>query len=840
MERITQHVILPVEEKKKIKFTFEGRPLEALENEVISSSLFANGIKVFSEHKKDGSPQGIFCANGQCAQCTVIADGSPVKACVARVRDGMALAPLKGSPSLPKAPCVTAFGRAEELDVDALIIGGGPAGLAAAAELGKLNVGTLIIDDKHKLGGKLVLQTHKFFGSVEDCYAGTRGIDIADKLQDRLGEYPSVKIWLNATAVAVFSDKKVGVLYGDKYFLIRPRALVRATGAREGSLAFPGNTLPGVYGAGAFQTLVNRDLVRPAQRLFIVGGGNVGLIAAYHALQAGIKVVGLIEAMPQCGGYKVHADKIKRLGVPIYTRHTILRADGKKELETVTIARVDDSFKPAPHFETHTTKDVFQSAGPVPQSRPAAAKPVTEAAPVKLRGEGETGFDALFGSGPGPGRGSGPGGGKAAEGPGGGKAAESVLANMSFGGILKGLVESAVKDPKDRVRAYEDAMKMLRETMEQQVVDSTRALAAEKEQALNTRARTERVLSKVADGKVIVDKDGKILMMNPAAEEIAGTKFADAAGRHISEQLRPGEHVLTLSKDMDISDGKIISGEVEVKGDEPMGRALRRSVAMLVDADGRVVGELSTLPEITKYKEAQRMQDEFLSRVTHDLQSPLSSIASALEMLNDAAANKLDPVENKFLDISIRNSHRLSQMIRGILDFSKLQSGKMDVHPEPAQVAPMLAEAGEGLMPWAKTKGITLTVRPVSQDLYALADPTRIVQVLTNLISNAIKATPEGGAVSVAAAPHPGEGGTVLFGVRDTGHGIPKEDLDRIFEKFVQLPSHQSQEGVGLGLAIVTDFVKLHNGRIWAVSEAGKGSTFYFTLPLAEKKPEIL
>jgi len=351
MERITKHVILPVAKRKKIKFTFEDRELEAFEDEVISSALFANGIKIFSEHKKDSSPQGIFCANGQCAQCTVIADGLPVKACVAKVREGMKLAPLKGSPKLPRVACVQSFGRAEELDVDALIIGGGPSGLAAAAELGKLNVNTLIIDDKHKLGGKLVLQTHKFFGSVEDCYAGTRGIDIADKLEEQLKEYPSVKIWLNATCVAVFSDKKVGVLYGDKYFLIRPKALVSATGAREKTLAFPGNTLPGVYGAGAFQTLVNRDLVRPAKRLFVVGGGNVGIIAAYHALQAGIKVVGLIEALPQCGGYKVHADKLKRLGVPIYTSHTIMRAEGEKELETVTIAKIDDSFKPVPGTE---------------------------------------------------------------------------------------------------------------------------------------------------------------------------------------------------------------------------------------------------------------------------------------------------------------------------------------------------------------------------------------------------------------------------------------------------------------------------------------------------------
>jgi ferredoxin len=110
-------------------------------------------------------------------------------------------------------------------------------------------------------------------------------------------------------------------------------------------LSFPGNTLPGVYGAGAFQTLVNRDLVRPAKRLFIVGGGNVGLIAGYHALQAGISVVGLVEVMPECGGYKVHRDKLARFGVPIHTSHTIVSANGSDSVSSVTIARVDDRFR---------------------------------------------------------------------------------------------------------------------------------------------------------------------------------------------------------------------------------------------------------------------------------------------------------------------------------------------------------------------------------------------------------------------------------------------------------------------------------------------------------------
>lgn len=351
MERITEHPVLQPLERKAVKFTFDGKACEALEGEVISSALYANGVKIFSHHQKDNSPQGIFCANGQCAQCSVIADGLSVKSCVTVVREGLKVETQRGPAKLPRNACVQEFGRVEELDVDALIIGGGPSGLAAAAELGKLNVNTLIIDDKITFGGKLVLQTHKFFGSVEDCYAGTRGVDIAEKLEAQLKEYPSVQAWTNASCLAIFSDKKVGVLRGDKYYLVRPKAVISATGAREKSLAFPGNTLPGVYGAGAFQTLVNRDLVRPSKRLFIVGGGNVGLIAAYHAMQAGIQVVGLIEALPACGGYKVHADKVKRLGLPVYTRHTVVRADGKNELETVTIAEVDEKFCVKPGTE---------------------------------------------------------------------------------------------------------------------------------------------------------------------------------------------------------------------------------------------------------------------------------------------------------------------------------------------------------------------------------------------------------------------------------------------------------------------------------------------------------
>jgi sarcosine oxidase subunit alpha len=344
--RITKHPILSIPKRKKVGFYWNNTRLQAYKDEMISSALFANGIHVFGHHAKDNAAQGIFCANGQCAQCMVVANGVPVKSCMTKVEENMVVESVEGLPTLPKTIEDFQFSCTEEVNIDVLIIGGGPAGLSAALQLGERGIETLIVDDKDRLGGKLVLQTHKFFGSIDECYAGTRGIEIAKILEDNIRTYSCVKVWLNSTAVYVFSDKKVGIVTnGNQYTIINPKIVLNAAGAREKSLIFPGNTLPGIYGAGAFQTLVNRDLVKPAKRLFVVGGGNVGLIAAYHALQAGIDVIGLVEALPQCGGYQVHADKIKRLGVPIYTRHTIVSANGNEHVESVTVCEIDNNFK---------------------------------------------------------------------------------------------------------------------------------------------------------------------------------------------------------------------------------------------------------------------------------------------------------------------------------------------------------------------------------------------------------------------------------------------------------------------------------------------------------------
>jgi NADPH-dependent 2,4-dienoyl-CoA reductase/sulfur reductase-like enzyme/Fe-S-cluster-containing hydrogenase component 2/bacterioferritin-associated ferredoxin len=344
--RIKEHPILPILKRKEITFYWNNKPYKALEGEVISSALFANGIKIFGHHPRDGSAQGIFCANGQCAKCAVIANGVPVKSCMTQVKENMIVKSIEGFPELPEVTEEAQLRDIENIETDVLIIGGGPAGLSAAIQIGEHNIQTLLVDDKNELGGKLVLQTHKFFGSVEDSYAGTRGNDIGKMLAEKVRTNTNIEVWTNSIALYVFRDRKVGIIKDSIYKLVSPKIVLNATGAREKFLRFKGNYLNGIYGAGAFQTLVNRDLVRPTRKLFIIGGGNVGLIAGYHALQAGIDVIGLAEALPQCGGYKVHADKLKRLGVPIYTSHTVISAIGDESVSSITISQINENFKP--------------------------------------------------------------------------------------------------------------------------------------------------------------------------------------------------------------------------------------------------------------------------------------------------------------------------------------------------------------------------------------------------------------------------------------------------------------------------------------------------------------
>jgi len=243
-------------------------------------------------------------------------------------------------------------------EIELLVIGGGPAGLTSALHAGRYGTETAIVDDAIRPGGQLIKQTHKFFGSKME-YAGTRGFQIAELLLKELSKFNNVKIYDRTTATGYYEDGVITCLRGEKYFKIKPKRVIIATGAFERMIPFVGNDLPGVYGAGAVQTVMNLYGVVPAKRALMVGAGNIGLIISYQLLQAGVEVVAIIEGMDKIGGYQVHSSKVRRMGVPILTRHTIIEAVGEREVEGAIISKIDENWRPIPGTEKRLDVDTI-------------------------------------------------------------------------------------------------------------------------------------------------------------------------------------------------------------------------------------------------------------------------------------------------------------------------------------------------------------------------------------------------------------------------------------------------------------------------------------------------
>ncbi len=244
------------------------------------------------------------------------------------------------------------------IETELLVIGGGPAGLCAALEAGEAGVSVTVLDRNFSLGGQLVKQTHMFFGS-EKQHASTRGFDIANLLIGKLKGLNNVSLMTNATALGIYEDGVVTVDYDGVYIKIKPKAIVVATGASEKTILFPNNDLPGIYGAGAVQTLMNQYGVMPGKEVVMLGAGNIGLIVSYQLLQAGVKVKAVVEGASTIGGYLVHASKLRRMGVPILTGHSIKEAHGKSALEAVTIWKLDEKWQGIEGTETRIETDVL-------------------------------------------------------------------------------------------------------------------------------------------------------------------------------------------------------------------------------------------------------------------------------------------------------------------------------------------------------------------------------------------------------------------------------------------------------------------------------------------------
>ena len=237
---------------------------------------------------------------------------------------------------------------------DIVVVGAGPAGLAAAIEAAKLGARTLVVDENNKPGGQLFKQIHKFFGSHEHR-AGVRGYDIGRQLLDEAAEC-GVEVWLDAVVHGLF-DARLAVLREGRQVTVAAGRIILATGASENAVAFPGSTLPGVMGAGAIQTMINVHRVLPGKRFVMLGSGNVGLIVCYQLMQAGAEVLAVVEAMPSIGGYGVHAAKIRRAGVPILVGTTISRVVGQGKVEAVVLATLGPDGRIDPQSERTLAAD---------------------------------------------------------------------------------------------------------------------------------------------------------------------------------------------------------------------------------------------------------------------------------------------------------------------------------------------------------------------------------------------------------------------------------------------------------------------------------------------------
>ncbi|MCM2266597.1 MAG: cell wall metabolism sensor histidine kinase WalK [Elusimicrobiales bacterium] len=411
------------------------------------------------------------------------------------------------------------------------------------------------------------------------------------------------------------------------------------------------------------------------------------------------------------------------------------------------------------------------------------------------------------------------------------KVAEKI-SGQSFESALATVVGRVTSDPEEQRRVIALLEAKFRDAVEAGVTRALEEVRREKKKVENDMARTESVMTSMADGVVVVDKDGKILMMNPQAEAISGKPLAELSGKKIVDLSQIENQVVSLAKEIKSENRADISKEIIKTGSAEIAETVKKATALIQNEDGKIVGSVSIPTDAVKLKQVEQLQQDFIANMTHELRSPLTSIKAALEIMGREAGAPTESARG-ILNTAIRNTERLNSIITDILDFSKLQSGKMVFHQEGAAAGDIVREAAEAMRAWTTSKGITLNVNVEPGVQHVYADKRRTVQVLINLVSNAIKFTPQGGTIEISAdAGKEALSGFSFFSVKDTGCGIKKEDQGKIFEKFVQVASGEKVGGTGLGLSITKAMVVMQGGRITLESEPGKGSTFRVGMPV--------
>ena len=332
------------------------------------------------------------------------------------------------------------------------------------------------------------------------------------------------------------------------------------------------------------------------------------------------------------------------------------------------------------------------------------------------------------------------------------------------------------------------------------------------------RARLAAVLDRMTDGVLIVDSGGQIQFANPAAERLFETK--PAVGRRLVEVLRQYQLVEAWQRSRDTGEPQEESVELPAR---------RRFLQLIVLPDRQTGGSLLLVQDLTRVRRLETVRRDFISNVSHELRTPLASLKALTETLRDGALE--DPkAARRFLGRIETEVDALTQMATELLELSRIESGQVPLERKAVPAAALLLSAVERMRTQTERAGLVLRLDTTQDMTEVWADQPRLEQVLVNLIHNAIKFTRPGGEVVLSAQT---EADFVRFSVRDSGVGIPAEDLERIFERFYKADRARSGGGTGLGLSISRHLVEAHGGRIWVESMEGQGSTFFFTIPIS-------
>ena len=345
------------------------------------------------------------------------------------------------------------------------------------------------------------------------------------------------------------------------------------------------------------------------------------------------------------------------------------------------------------------------------------------------------------------------------------------------------------------------------------------------DEAAESRRLAESVLRDMSDGVIVLDAEERCRVCNPAAARMLAVERSSILGQPTTTWFPlPASVLQTLRARVERPDDAVgpVLSELE-------GRQLALTAGPFVDPDPANRGMILLIRDLTGEAEAERIKRDFVSMVGHELRTPLTTIRTSIDLLHEAEAGTLNATQQRIVEVLEGNSDRLLHLIDDLLDMSALDSGRVEVHQATIDLVEAVRETVEGERAKAETKSIALQVDHPAGGVPVWADRARLGQVLANLISNAVKYTPEGGHVTVRVVP---SDPFAQVDVVDDGIGIPVAEQPQLFEKFFRTREGQRQSGgTGLGLAIARSIVELHGGEIWCESDGRSGSTFSFTLP---------